>query len=134
MGLSERRVLAIVATDATFARRTVDGAAAWVGKCIACGRALVVGADGRIRSHATVEHIWPRHHGGDDALANLALACAGCNHEKGRRHDHKRRDDPKLAAVAGELARRRRERWRDPDDVGLGELVRRFDPGTAPPA
>jgi 5-methylcytosine-specific restriction endonuclease McrA len=57
----------------------------------------------------------PLGHGGTDELENLALACGACNHEKGVRHDRRRRDDPKLAEVVERLRRRRRERWRAPE-------------------
>ncbi len=30
-----------------------------------------------------IDHIRPKQHGGDDSLANLALACQGCNLKKG---------------------------------------------------
>jgi 5-methylcytosine-specific restriction endonuclease McrA len=110
-----RLVLGIVATDRTFARELVRGQRVWVGKCIHCSAKLVVDERGELGGVATVEHIVPRHHGGDDAIANHALACAGCNHEKGVRHDARRRDDPKLRAMIERLQARRRERWRDPD-------------------
>ena len=77
-------------------------------------RQLVVGYDGLLLGRASIEHIVPRAHGGRDDLANLALACAACNHERGVRHDHHRRDDPKLLALIEQLQRRRRERWRAP--------------------
>jgi 5-methylcytosine-specific restriction endonuclease McrA len=120
VGTRERTILAIVGTDATYQRRGDD----WVGKCIMCNRALTIAGDGRPLGPATIEHIWPRNHGGDDRLENLALACAGCNHEKGTRHDHKRKDDARLTAISTALAARRAERWRDADDVGLGAHVR----------
>ena len=110
----QRRVLDIVATDCTFERVEYDGRPAWAGKCIHCNRQLVVGDDGLLLGRASIEHIVPRAHGGTDDLANLALACAACNHEKGVRHDHRRRDDPKLVAMIERLQRRRRERWRAP--------------------
>lgn len=109
-----RRILEIVATDRTFEPVEYVGRPAWAGKCIHCNRTLVVSADGNLLASATVEHIVPRGHGGTDDLANLALACAGCNGEKGMRHDHRRRDDPKLVAMIERLQRRRRERWREP--------------------
>ncbi|MCE9577780.1 MAG: HNH endonuclease [Deltaproteobacteria bacterium] len=110
----QRRVLAIVATDATFVRAVQGGAVVWVGKCIFCGRALTIGGDGVPRSAATIEHIWPRTHGGDDGLANLALACGGCNREKGMRHDTKSRMDARLAEIVAALRAKRQERWREP--------------------
>ena len=113
--LKRRRILSIVATDSTFARATVRGGGeVWVGKCIHCNRKLTVAANGEPIGHATIEHIIPRTHGGDDQLENLALACARCNPEKGVRHDVRRADDPKLTAVVERLQHRRRERWRDP--------------------
>lgn len=117
-------VLAIVATDRTFERREVRGGETlWVGRCIFCGRALTVDADGALDARATIEHILPRSHGGDDRVENLALACRGCNHEKGARHDARRRPDARAAEVVAALQTRRRERWRDPDEVGLGAIV-----------
>ena len=70
--------------------------------------------DGDPINRVTIEHIVPRNHGGTDELDNLALACAGCNQEKGVRHDHKRANDPRLQAVIETLRVRRQERWRDP--------------------
>jgi len=110
-----RLILAIVATDSTFVRADARGEPVWVGKCIHCHSKLVVSEAGEPLGVATIEHIVPRTHGGDDTVENLALACAGCNHEKGVRHDARRADDPKLRAMIELLQARRRERWRDPD-------------------
>ncbi len=118
-----RLILAIVATDVTFSRREVRGETLWVGRCIFCQRALSVTVEGELASRATVEHIRPRSHGGDDSLANLALACAGCNNEKGMRHDARPRGDARLAEIVAQLAARRSERWRSPAEVGMGDLV-----------
>jgi 5-methylcytosine-specific restriction endonuclease McrA len=111
---SRRLVLQIVATDRTFEPVEYAGRSAWAGKCIHCNRQLVVAADGVPLVRATIEHIVPRNHGGSDDLENLALACAGCNHEKGVRHDRRRAGDPKLVEIVERLRRRRRERWREP--------------------
>lgn len=108
-----RTVLAIVATDATFERQLVRGEAAWVGKCIHCQARLVIELDGETHGAATIEHIEPRHHGGTDDVENLALACSRCNTLKGKRLDHRRREDPTLAEVIATLRARRRARWRD---------------------
>jgi len=111
------RVLGIVATDKTFAKRAiggVEGVVVWAGKCIHCNAQLSVALDGTLLGVATVEHIVPRHHGGGDAAENLALACARCNGGKGIRHDAKPRGDAKLEAMIALLQRRRAERWRDP--------------------
>jgi 5-methylcytosine-specific restriction endonuclease McrA len=110
----QRRILAIVATDATFEPARQGDALVWVGKCIFCGRSLSIAADGTPISAATIEHIWPRTHGGDDALANLALACRGCNREKGGRHDTKHRKDARLAEIVDALRAKRAARWREP--------------------
>lgn len=107
-------VLAIVATDRTFTRREVRGETVWVGKCIHCNANLVVGVDGRLLG-ATVEHIVPKHHGGTDALENVALACKRCNAAKGYRLDARRADDVTLVSVIETLRSRRRARWRDRD-------------------
>lgn len=109
-----RRVLAIVATDRTFEPSRHGTAPVWVGACIHCKSPLTIGADGTPISAATIEHIWPQRHGGDNALANLALACGRCNRGKGQRHDVKNHRDPTLLAIVEALRERRRERWRDP--------------------
>lgn len=119
MSIKHLRILGIVATDRTFAASTLDGAKVWIGKCIHCSAKLVIRDDGRPLGAATIEHIWPQSQGGDDQLANLALACDRCNREKGTRHDHKPSNDPRLAEIVETLRRRRAERWRDPAEVGL---------------
>lgn len=110
----QRLVLDIVASDRTFERVEYGGRPAWAGKCIHCNHRLVVSADGQLLGTASIEHIVPRTHGGTNELENLALACAACNGEKGVRHDHRRRGDPKLIDMIERLQRRRRERWRHP--------------------
>jgi 5-methylcytosine-specific restriction endonuclease McrA len=112
--LKQRTLLAIIATDATFERATHRDGEAWVGKCLHCNAHLVIGLDGEPVSRATIEHILPQCHGGTNDLANLGIACARCNSEKGVRHDHKRRDDPRLVALVAKLTEKRRARWRDP--------------------
>ncbi len=107
-------MLAIVATDATFVRGRHGANEAWIGKCLHCGGHLVIALDGEPVSRATIEHILPTSHGGTDELTNLALACARCNHQKGVRHDSKRKGDARLAEIVAKLAERRRARWRDP--------------------
>jgi hypothetical protein len=109
-----RRVLAIVATDRTFERSRHGTRAVWVGACIHCRSPLTIDADGRPISQATIEHIWPQRHGGDNALDNIALACGACNRGKGGRHDTRPKNDPRLAEIVAELRRRRTERWREP--------------------
>lgn len=111
-------LLAAAVTDATFQRARVDGQAAWVGKCLHCGRKLVVRDDGRAMGQATLEHVWPHSQGGSDAVENLAVACNRCNREKGTRHDHGR-SASRLDEVTAVLRARRRERWREPASVGM---------------
>jgi 5-methylcytosine-specific restriction endonuclease McrA len=110
-------LLAAAVTDKTFQRTVLDGKPAWVGKCLHCGKKLVVADDGRAISEATLEHVWPETQGGSNDIENLAVACAGCNREKGARHDH--RGGPRLDEIVAVLRARRRERWRDPADVGM---------------
>lgn len=110
----QRRVLAIVATDRTFEPSRHGTAAVWVGACIHCKSPLTIADDGTPISAATIEHLWPQRHGGDNALANLALACGACNRGKGKRHDTRSKRDPQLLAIVEALRGRRRERWREP--------------------
>jgi 5-methylcytosine-specific restriction endonuclease McrA len=112
--VKRRRVLAIIATDATFERTEVRGREAWVGKCLHCNAHLVVSLEGEPISRATIEHIVPRGHGGTDALENLALACARCNQGKGVRHDPHYHRDARARELVARLLERRRERWREP--------------------
>lgn len=102
------------ATDKTFERVELRGAPALAGKCIHCNSAVWISAQGERLTRATIEHIVPRTHGGTDAIENLALACARCNHGKGVRLDPRRRDDPTLNAVIDTLRSRREARRREP--------------------
>jgi 5-methylcytosine-specific restriction endonuclease McrA len=111
-----RLLLWCAATDRSFDLADLPGHAAAVltGKCIHCGARHVIDLDGRPRTRASVEHIIPRHHGGTDDLANLAIACERCNYAKGTRLDARRRDDPTLQRVIATLQARRAERIRPP--------------------
>ena len=111
----QRQILSIVATDATFERTTVRGLDAWVGRCLFCKSKLTISLAGEPMSAATVEHIRPRNHGGDDSLGNLALACGPCNNEKGVRHDSSRRPSARAIEVIEGLLAERLRRWRDPE-------------------
>ena len=108
------RILAIVATDRTFVRTRLADGEAHVGKCLHCSARLTISLAGEPLSHATIEHIRPRNHGGTDELPNLALACARCNAQKGVRLDARRADDPDLLRVVEALLAKRGERWREP--------------------
>lgn len=116
MGALQKKLILAAGTDRTFRRKEVGGRKSLAGKCIHCRRAIVVDLEGG-PSSATLEHIVPRTHGGDDSVENLALACARCNQGKGSRLDHRRFDDPKLQEVIATLKARREERRREvPDD------------------
>lgn len=116
--MSQRsKVMNIVATDTTFVRATDRFGHAWVGKCIHCNARLRISPEGDSGGQATIEHIVPRHHGGDDSVENLALACARCNHQKGKRLDNKQRQDARMWEVFSALRARRLERLRSPIDL-----------------
>ena len=107
------RILEIIRTDRTFEPAEFRGREVWVGKCLHCNGTLMVGLDGRPISRATVEHILPRSAGGTHAPENLALACARCNHQKGKHHDANYASDPRAQALVARLLEKRRQRWRD---------------------
>lgn len=113
--MSQRtKVLGIVATDTSFARAQGRDGPVWLGKCIHCNARLRVSLHGETGGLATIEHIVPRHHGGDDSVGNLALACARCNHQKGKRLDNKKRTDARLWEVLDALRAKRLSRLRPP--------------------
>lgn len=112
-----RRILDIVATDATFERTESRGREVWLGKCLHCNAHLLIELSGEPISRATIEHIIPQAHGGTDALENLGLACARCNQGKGKRHDPHYPRDARAQELVTRLQARRRERWRDPEEA-----------------
>jgi 5-methylcytosine-specific restriction endonuclease McrA len=123
-------LLAAAVTDNTFAQTTLDGKTVWVGKCIHCNSKLVVDNNGRAMGEATLEHVWPETQGGTNDVANLAVACARCNREKGSRHDHK--GGARLEEIVAVLKARRTERWRNPAEVGMSQrLVQVLPPDDA---
>ena len=113
---TRRRLLDIARSDTTFVRTELRGRPVWAGKCLHCNAALVVADDGTPVGPVTVEHIVPRTAGGSDELANLALACARCNHEKGKRHDVRYGRGARAQEVVDRLLDKRRQRLRDPED------------------
>lgn len=119
-----RLVLAVVATDATFEPTELRGRPAWAGKCIHCNALVVVEADGTPVGPVTIEHLVPSSAGGTESPENLALACAGCNHEKGRRHDVRYGRTPRSVEVVNRLLDRRRSRLRSPP-AALDPLLKR---------
>ena len=54
------------------------------GKCCYCGRSIYLEFD-RGSQVATIEHLKRRCDGGTDHPDNLALACHGCNSQRGTR-------------------------------------------------
>lgn len=111
---TRRLLLWCAATDRSFELAEQHGAPVLSGKCIHCNARHVLALDGTPHTRATLEHIIPRHHGGRDELANLAIACARCNVGKGHRLDARRWDDPTLQRVITTLQTRRAERMRPP--------------------
>ena len=108
-------VLAIVETDATFNAivHPRTGEACWAGRCIHCSAQLIVDLDGS--TAATVEHLVPLCGGGAAAdPRNLALACGGCNNEKGIRHDRRAGRGGRADEVIAALLARRAARWHEP--------------------
>lgn len=119
-----RSFLRALATDAQAALH--DGV--WDTRCLHCRRRLQVRADGEALGHATLEHVVPQAwfgkraaaaltaQVGDDAddARNLALACAGCNHGKGVRHDARGPSDLRAREVVMQLLEQRLSRWREP--------------------
>jgi 5-methylcytosine-specific restriction endonuclease McrA len=97
----------VAETDSTFTRRGAD----WVGKCLICNGPIAF--DARTGEGATLEHIRARGRGGTEALDNLGVVHARCNHEKGRRWDPKRRRPAvEYDAFIARLLEKRRSRWR----------------------
>ena len=116
--MSKRRHLLILyaaAHDQTFTYNA-HGDELWHGRCIHCKRQLALSRFGKPRGGATLEHIVPKHHGGTDALDNLAIACSRCNGQKGRKIDILQRTDPRLMKVIKTLKDRRLERRRPPPE------------------
>lgn len=108
--------LQIAKTDNTFSRVHLRGQEAWVGKCLHCGAKVVVTVAGKLLPPATIEHILPKHHGGDDSLPNVGIACRKCNNEKGVHLDRLPKTHPRLVAMIQHLSEVRQKRWREPGD------------------
>lgn len=90
------------------------------GRCYYCGvRMWLVSPDelpatprsaGSVaKLQCTAEHLVPRSEGGRDTLANIAAACAHCNHTR-----HKRKQPPPPAVYREQVHRRvERGSWHD---------------------
>ncbi|MEA9579081.1 HNH endonuclease [Xanthomonas nasturtii] len=106
-------------------------AGSWETRCLHCRRRLQIRVDGEPLGHTTLEHVVPQAWFGRRAAAalfalvgddpndarNLALACAGCNHAKGRRHDANGAGDARAVEVVSALLSARLARWREPTSV-----------------
>jgi 5-methylcytosine-specific restriction endonuclease McrA len=82
-----------------------------MGKCIHCNAKVYVGLHGS--TNDTVEHVNPLCAGGDPIDPhNLALACSGCNNDKGLRHDKHVGKGGRADEVIAALQAKRDSRWR----------------------
>lgn len=104
-------------------------AAHWLGRCLHCRTRIGLDPSGKPWPGTTLEHIVPRSWFGKRAAAaltaglsgpddprNLALACARCNHGKGKGPDARGPGDPAAFEVIGRLLARRLARWREAPD------------------
>lgn len=101
-------------------------AAGWQSRCLHCKTPVGVGNDGEPWLGTTLEHIVPRSwfakralrqhiaFADPDDLRNLALACARCNHAKGRTIDIAGMHDERAMAVVQRLLAARAERLVQP--------------------
>jgi 5-methylcytosine-specific restriction endonuclease McrA len=102
--------------------RLEDGV--WVTRCLHCRSRVGVRSDGAPLGSATLEHVVPRSWfdsavaaefvalvGGPEEPRNLAVACARCNQQKGRRHDARGPRDARAREVVERLLARRLERY-----------------------
>lgn len=99
----------------------------WQTRCLHCRSAVGVSVAGEPWIGTTLEHIVPRSWfakpkaaalvaqvGDADDPRNLALACARCNHQKGRGPDAHGPADERAYAVVLQLLTARLARWRAP--------------------
>lgn len=106
--------------------RAAQPATAIATRCLHCRTPLLFGHSGQPLNGATLEHVVPRSwfgrgaareltaglDGPDDAR-NLALACAACNHAKGRGPDARGPGDARAREVVIAAQSRRMARWRE---------------------
>ncbi|AJC45707.1 hypothetical protein [Xanthomonas sacchari] len=119
-----QRLLLAAQTDA----QAQPAAGGWHSRCLHCRRRLDLRGDGEPLGHCSLEHVVPQAWFGRRAAAalcglvgddpndarNLALACAGCNHAKGRHHDARGPQDTRAREVVAALLSARLARWRPP--------------------
>lgn len=100
----------------------------WRCPCLHCRSPQVFTAAGEPVTDATLEHLLPRawfhrpaaralcaHLDGPDDLRNLGVACARCNHGKGKGPDARGPGDAAARALVERLLAERATRWRDAD-------------------
>ena len=104
---------------------------AWTTRCLHCRTRLQVRGDGTPLGHASLEHVVAQAWFGKRAAApltvrvgddaddprNLAIACARCNHDKGKGPDARGPADTRAFEVVDALLGRRLARWRETDDA-----------------
>lgn len=113
--------LQVIETDTAAESREGE----WLVPCLHCRRKLAFSATGEPLGHGTLEHIVPRSWfgkraaadlvaavGSANALCNLALACASCNHEKGYGPDVRGPVDARAREVVETLLGERARRFR----------------------
>lgn len=118
----------LLAAARTDALAHGDGAG-WQTRCLHCRSTVGLTADGKPWPGTTLEHIVPRSWfgkrqaaalitqvGAADDPRNLALACARCNHQKGRGPDAEGPAGPRAYAIIARLLAARLARWREPPD------------------
>lgn len=99
----------------------------WMTRCLHCRSRIGITADGEPWPGTTLEHVVPRAWFGKPAAAtlvarvgaaddarNLALACARCNHQKGRGPDARGPADASARVIVERLLETRMLRWRAP--------------------
>lgn len=122
-GLSARLLLA-----ARSDSQATPGPDGWQTRCLHCRSAVGISAQGEPWIGTTLEHIVPRSWfdkpkaaalialvGDANDPRNLALACARCNHQKGRGPDARGPADERAYAVVQQLLTARLARWRESD-------------------
>ena len=120
MAATRELMLRAVQTDRLA--RFEDGI--WVTRCLHCRSRLGVRADGAALGSASLEHVVPRSWadapsaaglwalaGSPDDPRNLALACARCNQQKGRRHDARGPADARAREIVERLLATRLDRY-----------------------
>ncbi len=128
MRVALRRKLLLAATSDALA---ICAAGTWRTRCLHCRSALHVRTDGEPLGATSLEHVVPQAWFGHRAAAalaarvgndpddprNLALACARCNHDKGKGHDARGPGDERAMEVVTRLLDARLARWRVPTDA-----------------